>query len=205
MSRPQTRSHAAKLAARNTKYRRQGFSSYSQARRLGHGSATKAGVVDNRADLERLPATALDRREDASRVLAKARRDGLSLRDAAHSLGMPGADRSIPFYFPGAVTKSPDGLWPTARDRAFRAMSIRDDKGREIEVDTFDSETASLIGRHLATLHEVAEGRLPPSALREFEGVEVDGHRLLTDPRRVRALARQGRLIGGPYPSRGGG
>ncbi len=193
------RDRRAEYRARNLRAKRLGFRSYGEQRHLG---GRLAGRVRNRDELDRLPAAAQDRRDEATEVLSYARRHGLGLSDAVRQLGMPGADRTVQFFFPDAVQRTRAGLVPTERDEAFRPMAALTPRGW-VEVETRDSATASILGAHAATVRGVVEGRLPASALRPFEGLEVEGHRLLTDPRRLRALAREGRLEGAPYPRRG--
>lgn len=195
------RSNAEILASRNRRYRRLGFTGYAQARRLGRGSASKAGLVASRGEMDRLPESAQDRRDDAADVVSYARRHSLTLDMAAAALGLPGADRTVPYFFPHAVESSPLGDRPTERDSHYRAMAALTGAGW-VPVDTWDSYTASIVGRHSQVARDVVDGRLPASALDEFHGVVVDGRQLVADPRRLRALARQGLVEGSPYPRR---
>ena len=98
-------------------------------------------------ELDRLPAAAQDRRDEATEVLSYARRHGLGLSDAVRQLGMPGADRTVQFFFPDAVQRTRAGLVPTERDEAFWLMAALTPRGW-VEVETRDSATASILGAH---------------------------------------------------------
>lgn len=194
-------------AARNARYQTLGFRSYGEARRLGGGSASRAGLVGARADLERLPDAVVEQRDAGEETLAYARYHDVSLRSAERDLGLRGGARAAAFYFPDEVRHGGAGDLRASTEPGdhFRLMDIYVDDPlqptRTVEVSS--GKDASVVGAYKATVRAYLSGRVPADALRPFRGVRIGGYELLTDPRKLQALARAGMLHGSPYPRRG--
>lgn len=134
--------------------------------------------------------TPLERALDA---LARARREGQSLREASRLARTD--PRTVRRHVGSAFRKS-GGRWrPTAYDRIPRAMTVLTREGPALEVIT-DSRTASLLGHHANAVARYIEtgdesvARFRPRVIR-IRGQPVE---LETDLDRLDRLAKGGEL-----------
>jgi hypothetical protein len=138
--------------------------------------------------------TKLSRRRAAElRALAALNRvrrgDFDDLFDAARAEGT-----TVPFIkkrFPRAL--NPDGPGGRIRvkpsDPYSERVEIISENGA-VEVTAHGSRQRQLAGRHRAIVDKVLRGELSPRALREFRGVRVGGHELISDYDRLLELGQ---------------
>ena len=171
---------SSNMVRRNELARERGYISYAQQRKYGHH-------VSNRADLDALPAEARQARERALEAVAKARREGVSIDDAAFASIEP---QAVAFWAPGAVTKSGNRWIVSTADRLYRSMYVYSN-GAKRAIDVRGSKMASAVGRyHSAIGRYLATGDM--SGLQSFAGARVSGVELETDPDVLDSLSRRG-------------
>lgn len=169
------------IARRNELARARGFSSYAQQRKYG-------SAVPNREALSALPPDAAAARERSLDALAVARRDKVSLSEAARREGM--AVDAVAWWSDGATERRGGRVFAASGDRLFRPMYVYSD-GAVVPVDVRGSRVASAIGSyHSAVHHYLSTG--DSSRLARFRGVKVGGIELETDLDVIDELARRG-------------
>jgi hypothetical protein len=130
--------------------------------------------VRNAADLARLSGPARDRREDALRVVASMRREGMDLQSAAAQYSM--SPHAVRYWAPGAF--DPSGRLKPA-DREYRRMKIISG-GRVVEVDVRGSHVASRIGEYWNAVRTYVDTG-DDADLAGFSGFRAGGVEVETD------------------------
>lgn len=119
------------------------------------------------------------------------RRDGLSLRDAAHDQGTSPA--TVRKYLPAALRKTRTGRWvATKSDRYVRTISLPGPHG-PVTLPAHGYEEARFASAYLASL---GRWRRTEKAyeLAPFHGKKIGDFELITAPRTLRALRDAGLL-----------
>jgi hypothetical protein len=168
---------------RNELARARGFRSYAEQRRFRR-------TVAGRADLASLPPGAQEARQAALDAVAVARREGISLADAARREHVPLS--AVSWYASDAVSRRDGGWHVSAADRMYRPMTMWSG-GELVPVDVRGSRAASLVGKHHAAIQQFLSTG-DASALQALAGKRVDGMPLDTDPALFEELARMGEL-----------
>jgi hypothetical protein len=142
------------------------------------------------------------KREAALDVVARMRRDGLSLTAAVREHNRERPDQAISAdavkrSVPRAIEQRGRSWRPTAFDRYARTTDAITTHGIR-RVTVRDSRTASLIGRHAAAVRAYVAGDADEGVLRPFRGKRFRAgkitHVLETDPAVLERLAQGGEL-----------
>ena len=142
---------------------------------------------------KKTPATKRDApvRNRALAVIARMRRTGKSLAAASHDENID--PRTVKKYVGAELKTLADGSTaPTKTDLRQRNMLVPTSRGA-IPVVVRGSHEASQLGRYMSAVgHYLKTGNT--SALQEFEGQSIGGHRLITDLSTLSHLAEAGSL-----------
>jgi hypothetical protein len=169
------------MGRRNELARARGFRSYAEQRRHSR-------TVEGRADLAALPPAAQEARQAALDAVAVARREGISLADAARREHVEPA--AVAWWAGEAVSRKEGGWQVSTADRMFRPMVVYSG-GEVVAVDVRGSRVASTVGAyHDAVRRYLMEG--DASALRAMTGKKVGGIALETDPAVLEEMDRRG-------------
>jgi hypothetical protein len=136
--------------------------------------------VRNARDLGRLTAGELRAWERAGDALATARREGLSLREAARREHT--TVETVRHYFPNAVTRRGERGWwrATESDRAYRGEIHLTTEDGDVLDDVRDSRSRHLASDHALAVKAYLDGDdRDGKGLRRFRGKRIAGHRLL--------------------------
>jgi hypothetical protein len=149
-------------------------------------------VVGGNKGYHRLPERTRGANEAALGVLAVARREKLSIREAAEREGSRYG--TVMRYIGTATHKDAFGRTvPDRADRLFRHMEILAADGSRQMRAVYGSRAASDIGRHQAAVGRFLETG-DESLLAPFRGVRRAGVELAADPDVIEAAARRGML-----------
>jgi hypothetical protein len=153
--------------------------SNSKARRKTKAQSTRRR---QEARVRGFAAINLVRRGKAKSLSAAARAEGTTVK-------------TIRRLLPGALARRRRGghVRVKASDRYSERVEILVDLG-PLVVTAHGSRERELAGRHRSVYFKVLRRELPASALEEFRGETVGGHKLLSDPDRLFTLATGGEL-----------
>jgi len=181
-----TRDHKAAYARRNALAKQRGFRSYAEQRRFGRDPK-------NQADYAALPEFARGRRSDALDVLDTARRDKLTVEEAARRRGLPVA--AVTWWAePALEPRKAGAVRPKRGDRLLRVTPLIVE-GEVTFVTTRGSKAAATAQAAYRAQRESLEGKPgATAALARFNGVRVGGRLIETDRDVINEIGRRGEL-----------
>ena len=146
--------------------------------------------IRGRSDYEKLSPREQEARHRAFEAISEMRRNGVSLKVAAHRVGTTPA--TVQRYASGALTKEGRRYKATRSDRSYQRMSVLSTEGLR-DIDVRGSNARSLAGRHWGAIGRyAATGDL--AILTPFAGKRVGGIELATDPDLIEEYLRRGEL-----------
>jgi hypothetical protein len=146
--------------------------------------------VKGRADYERLTPGQQEARHRAFEAISEMRREGVSLKTAAHRVGT--TPSTVKRYAGDVLTKEGRRFKATPSDRSYQRMSALSTEGLR-DIDVRGSRARSLVGSHWSAIGRfAATGDV--SGLAKFTGKRVGGIELATDPDLIEEYLRRGEL-----------
>jgi hypothetical protein len=111
--------------------------------------------------------------------------------------------RSIRKNLPAALMQGPGRrIRVKAGDPYSTLVGIMTDSG-PLDAKARGSRQRELAGRHRSVVTKVLAGKLPPTALEQFRGMQIGGHELLSDADRLFTIAKSGLPLDALYVSPG--
>ncbi|MGO8873427.1 MAG: hypothetical protein ACLQPH_18890 [Acidimicrobiales bacterium] len=147
-------------------------------------------TVRGRSDYERLTPKEQEARHRAYEAISEMRREGVSLKVAAHRVGT--TPKTVRRYASETLVKDGRRYRATPSDRSYQRMSALSTEGLR-DIDVRGSRARSLVGGHWSAIGRfAATGDV--SVLAKFRQKRVGGIELATEPDLIEEYLRQGEL-----------